>query len=272
MADTNEGLKALSLPDTPGHVVRQHWLDLLELCYATRRVTRQEIEPGVQAVVIPAVCRTAANQDLLQTQARAAAAHVPPMAKGVRLQLERLGEFDLALPADYSGWMGKWGKDVAAGTTSATVFIDLAYLEAALVARLSDHGVSVEFGSPLALFRRGTLTDYGNVYEAVSVMVAEGTGFADTAVQLATEILRRLQLYAHVYLHLSSLYAQAKWSIDGDNFVLSVPEARCSLALQYWQLRGDYPAETKVLHDWQIRIEAFLRQAASLSFPASFAA
>src|SRR5208283_2540720 len=97
-----------------------------------------------------------------------ASSRVPGMARGARLSLDKLGEFALTLPADYRGWMGAWGKDIAAGDTLATVFVDLAYLEAALLARLWDHGVLVEFGSPLAFFRRGALNDYVNVYEAVA--------------------------------------------------------------------------------------------------------
>ena len=213
---------------------------LLDLSYSTRRVTRQEIEPGVHAVVVPASCRKETNKDLVEVEVRVASSHVPGMARGVRLALERLGEFALTLPADYRGWMGAWGKDIAAGETQVTVFVDLAYLEAALLARLWDHGVLVEFGSPLAFFRRGALTDYANIYEGVVAMVAEGRSLADTADQLAPEILGRLQLYANAYLQLSSLYTQAAWHIDRDNFVVKVPGSRLSLVLQYWELRGDH--------------------------------
>src|SRR5208283_5355316 len=125
------------------------------------------------------------------------------------------------------------------------------YLEAALLARLWDHGVLVEFGSPLAFFRRGALTDYANIYEAVVAMVAEGRSLADAADPLAAEILKRLQLYANAYLQLSSLYVQAAWHIDRDNFVINVPGSRLSLALQYWELRGDHVAGQKVLHGWR---------------------
>jgi hypothetical protein len=197
------------------------------------------------------------------------------MARGVRLALERLGEFALTLPADYRGWMGAWGKDIAAGDTLVTAFVDLAYLEAALLARLWDQGVLVEFGSPLAFFRRGALTDYANVYEAVVSMVAEGRSLADTADQLAPEILKRLQRYANAYLQLSSIYSQAEWHIDRDNFVVKVPGSRLSLALQYWELRGDHTSGQKVLHGWRSRIERLLQQAISspdAEFPKSFAA
>ena len=197
------------------------------------------------------------------------------MAQGVRLALERLGEFALTLPADYRGWMGAWGKDIAAGKTLVTAFVDLAYLEAALLARLWDHGVLVEFGSPLAFFRRGALTDYANIYEAVVAMVAEGRSLADTAEQLAPEILRRLQLYANAYLQLSSIYSQAAWHIDRDSFVIGVPGSRLSLGIQYWGLRGDNASRQKVLHGWRTRIEKLLQQAVSSpdnEFPKSFAA
>ena len=275
MTDAANLKRPSRLPDTPSQVVRQRWLDLLDLSYSTRRVTQQEIEPGVHAVVIPAAIGKEVDKGLLEVEIRLASGQVPGMARGVRLALERLGEFTLTLPADYRGWMGAWGRDIAAGETQAEVFVDLAYLEAALLARLWDHGVLVEFGSPLAFFRRGALSDYANIYEAVVAMVADGRSLADAAAQLAPEILNRLQLYANAYLQLSSLYVQAMWQIDRDNFVIKIPGSRFSLALQYWQLRGDPGLVQKVLHDWRNRIEKVLRQAASnmdKQFPKSFAA
>jgi hypothetical protein len=275
MTETTNSKKPSRLPATPSQVVRQRWLELLERSYSTRRVTRQEIEPGVNAIVIPAACRKEMGKDLVEVEVRVASARVPGMARGVRLALERLGEFALTLPADYRGWMGAAGKDIAAGETQVTVFVDLAYLEAALLARLWDHGVLVEFGSPLAFFRRGALTDYANIYEAVEAMVAEGHSLADTADQLATEILGRLQLYANAYLQLSSLYTQAAWHIDRDNFVVKIPGSRQSLVLQYWQSRGDPTEGQQVLHDWRSRVEKLLQQAVSspdVEFPKSFAA
>jgi hypothetical protein len=215
------------------------------------------------------------DKNLLDVELRLVSGQVPSMARGVRLALEGLGEFALTLPADYRGWMGERGKDIAAGGTQVEVFVDIAYLEAALLARLWDHGVLVDFGSPLAFFRRGALTDYTNIYEAVVAMVAEGHSFADTADQLAPQILGRLRLYANAYLQLSSLYLQAAWHIDHDNFVIRVPGSRLSLALQYWQLRGDDTLNQKVLLDWRSRIENLLEQAASNpdnELPKSFAA
>jgi hypothetical protein len=275
MTETTNPKKPTRLPDTASQTVRQRWLDLLDLSYSTRRVTQQEIEPGVHALVVPAVCRKETNKDSLEVEVRVASSHVPGMARGVRLSLERLGEFALTLPADYRGWMGARGKDIAAGDTQVTVFVDLAFLEAALLARLWDHGVLVEFGSPLAFFRRGALNDYVNIYEAVVTMLAEGNSLADTADRLAPKILKRLQIYANAYHQLSSIYTQAEWRIDGDNFVIKVPGSRLSLALQYWELQADHASAQRVLHDWRARIEKLLQQAASgpeNEFPKSFAA
>jgi hypothetical protein len=275
MAETPNFKKQSRLPDTSSQIVRQRWLDLLDLSYSTRRVTQQEIEPGIHALVIPAACRKDTTKDLVDVEVRVASSHLPAMARGVRLALERIGEFDLTLPADYQGWMGAWGKDIAAGKTLVTAFVDLAYLEAALLSRLWDNGVLVEFGSPLAFFRRGALTDYANVYEAAATMVAEGRSLADTADRLAPEILKRLQLYANTYLQLSSLYTQAAWQIDCDNFVIKVPASRLSLALQYWELRGDPASGQKVLRNWRARIEKLVQQASSrpdVELPESFAA
>ena len=276
MTETTNPQKPSRLPDTSSHVVRQRWLDLLDLSYSTRRVTGQEIESGVYAVVVPMPCRKEMDNALLAAEVRMAAGHAPGMARGVRFALEQVGEFDLTLPADYRGWMGAWGKDIAAGETQVSVFIDLAYLEAALLARLWDHEVIVEFGSPLAFFRRGALTDYANVYEAVVAMVAEGSSLAETADRLAGQVLSRLQLYANVYLQLSSLYVQASWQIDHDNFVIKIPDSRLSLVLQYWQLRIDNKSSQQTVNEWNHRIETFLNQALlsrqDNGFPKSFAA
>jgi len=275
MTETTDSKQPSRLPATSSQVVRQRWLELLDSSYTTRRVTRQEIELGVHAIVIPAACRKEMDKDLVEVEVCVASARVPGMARGVRLALERLGEFALTPPTDYCGWMGPAGKDVAAGETQVTVFVDLAYLEAALLARLWDHGVLVEFGSPLAFFRRGALTDYANIYEAVEAMVAEGHSLADTADQLAAEILGRLQLYANAYFRLSSLYTQANWQIDHDNFVVKIPGSRLSLVLQYWQARGDPTGGQQVLHDWRGRVEKLLQQAVSSpdsDYPKSFAA
>jgi hypothetical protein len=133
----------------------------------------------------------------------------------------------------------------------------------------------VEFGSPLALFRRGALTDYANIYEAVEAMVPEGRSLAETADELATEILSRLQFYANAYLQLSSLYTQAAWHIDRDNFVVKIPGSRLSLVLQYWQSWVDATGGEQVLHDWRSRVEKLLQRAESSpdsDYPKSFAA
>jgi len=212
---------------------------------------------------------------LVEAEVRVASSHVPSMARGVRLALERLGEFALTQASDYQGWMGAWGKDIAAGETQVIAFVDLAYMEAALLARLWDRDVLVYFGSPLAFFRRGALTDYVNIYESVVAMLAEGRSLADTADRLAPQILKRLQLYANVYHQLSSIYSQAAWHIDGDNFVVSDPASRFSLVLQYWELRGDQVSGQIVLHAWRSRIEKLLQQVHSISeseFPKSSAA
>lgn len=263
------------LPDTSGETVRQRWLDLLDLSYSTRRVTHQEIEPGVHAVVVPAECKKTGKHDLIDVDVRVAESHVPGMARGVRLDLGRLGEFGVSTGANYSGWMGPKGNDIAAGETQVTVFVDLAYLEAALLARLWDHGVLVDFNSPLSFFRRGALTDYANIYEAVVHMLADGHSLAETAGQLAAEVLRRLQLYANTYHQLSSLYGQGVWQIDHDNFVLSVPGTRLSLAIQYWELQGEHFSSQRSVQQWRRRIEIFLNQSLSesqLDVPKSFAA
>lgn len=275
MTETSTLRQPSRLPDTSSQVVRQRWLDLFEWSYSIQRVTEQEIEPGVHAVVIPAACKTGMDKELLRAEVRVTSGYIPSMARGLRLELSGLIELGLTQPDEYRGWMGKWGKDVAAGQTEVMVFVDLAYLEAAMLERLWDHGVIVDFGSPLAFFRRGSLTEYLNIYEAVTTMLAEGYSLADTARRLASEILSRLQLYANAFLKLSCLYTQATWHIDHDNYVVEIPGARCPLNLQYWQLREGSTSGQKVLNEWRARIEQLLQEAAfkvSSGFPKSFAA
>lgn len=244
------------IPDMSGQMVRLRWLELFEQSYATRRVTRGEIEPGVYAVVVPAGCRG---------ESKLTPACVPDMAQGFRLQLENLPCFTVNSPLDYNGWLDQWGRDIAAGGTRVTVYVDLAFLEAALLARLWDHGVLVEFGSPMAIFRRGALTDRADVNDAVAEMISEGRSLADTADYLAPEILARLQTYAKVFLHLSSLYSQATWHIDGENFLATAPGSRATMSLPYWEIKGDYASTQKVLQMWRSLIEDFLQEVMILS-------
>jgi hypothetical protein len=261
--------------DTRGIAVRQRWMDLIDISYSTRRVTQQEIELGVHAVVVPAVYANDLRQDLLEIEFRAAVSQVPAMAHGLRLAPEQLSEFGRSLPADYNEWMGMYGNDIARGETRISVFIDLAYLEAALLARLWDLGVLVDFGSPWAFFRRGALIDYANVYEAVVDMVLQGYSLTDTADGLAPQILKRLQLYANAYLQLSSLYRNLAWHIERDTFVVKFPDRRAPLVLQYWELRGDGASIQKTLQGWRYRIENLLQNVvadATPGFPQSFAA
>ena len=275
MAESTSTKKSPRLPNASTQSVRERWLDVLDLSYSTQRVTQGEIETGVNVVIIPPDCRKVTKQDLLEAEIRVASSQVPPLARGVRFSLECLGDFGLTLADDYRGWMGKWGKDIAAGETQVIAFVDLAYLEAALLARLWDHGVLVEFDSPLAFFRRGLLTDYVNIHASVETVVADGQSLADTADRLALGILERMQLYANAYLQLSTLYSQAIWHIESDNFMVKLPGSDRSLSLQYWQMRGNVGSVQKVLDGWRVRIEKFIAETQAGSrddFPKSFAA
>jgi hypothetical protein len=275
MTEPTNPNKSSRLPDTSTQIVRQRWLELFDSSYSARRVTRLEIEPGVNAVVVPVTCGEASDRNLIEAEIRIASASVPGMAMPLRFALEQVGEFVTTTPSDYDDWMGEWGKDIAAGKTQVSVFVDLAYLEAALLARLWDHGVIVDFGSPMAFFRRGSLTDYADIHEAAISMVTAGRSLADTADHLAPQILARLQRYANAYLHLSSLYVQAEWQIDHDNFVIKVRDSGNSLVLQYWRLREEHSADSKVMRDWRRRVDKLLQNAIpapDLEFPKSFAA
>jgi len=273
MAEVAEAKKTSHLPSTPSEVVRDRWRELLGLSYATRRVTRQEIEPGVHAVVVPPSCREERKGRILEADLQSALRQVPEMARGVRLTLDKIHEYELRLECDFRRWMGAYGQDLASGKAGAVAFIDLAYFEAALLDRLWNRDVQVEFNTPLSFFRRGLLMDYANVLEAVTAMVFEGRSLADTADALAREVLDHLELYASNFLRLSSLYKECRWRIEGERFVMEIQ--RISLAFQYWELRGGEHKAGRAFTDWTGRIENLLREALpseGRDVPKSFAA
>ena len=201
MTDTTTPKKTSRLPDTSGPMVRQYWMELLDWSYASQRVTWREIEPGVSAVIVPTACRKAMDKELLDAEIRMAMGQVPDMARGIHFELEQAGEFTFMPPTDYRGWLGAYGRDVAACETQVDGLHLLSRLSGGRAAcpPLQADGVIVDFASPLAFFRRGALTDYANVYEAAVAMVVEGRSLADTADLLASQILYCLQLYANAY-------------------------------------------------------------------------
>lgn len=269
--------KSSHLPSASNAQVRERWLEALELSHATRRVTYQCIEPGVHAIVIPASYADDRKMILLEADVRAAMCQVPELARGVRVGLESLAEFGLSLHTDDRRWMGRYGREVAEGRVRVVAFVDLAYLEAALLDRLWTAEVLVDFNSPLTFFHRGALLDYANVLEAVAAMVFEGRSLADAATRLAREALARLQLYAHAFFRLSNLYTECAWRIKRDTFVmeLEMPGKAVSLALPYWELRGGADVADRTLQAWRGRIENLLREVAPYNLPGiprSFAA
>jgi hypothetical protein len=267
--------KPSCLPTLGSAEVRKRWLELFELSYATRRITQQPIEPGVHAVVIPPVYQEGKRTEHLEADVCAAMRQVPQMANAVRLALERIAEFEVPGEAAARQWLGPYGCDLAKGRARATAFIDLAYLEAALLDNLWTHEVIVDFRSPLTFFRRGALADYANVLEAVTTMVFAGSSLADTARHLARGVLARLQLYAHTFLHLSRLYTDCHWRIDRETFMMEVPGTTFSLGLSYWELRGGPERAAQALEAWRTRIETLLGEAAPYlgrDFPHSHAA
>jgi hypothetical protein len=265
-----------SLPSASSAEVREQWLALFDLSYATRRITHQRVEPGVHVIAVPPCYQQKRRKEMLEADVRAAMRQVPELARGVRIALEDADRFALALDSDYRHWMGEFSSDVAAGRTRVVAFIDLAYLEAGLVDRLWAAEVLVDFQSPLTFFRRGALHDYANVLEAVAAMIFGGRSLAETADGLACTVLAHLQLYASSFLRLSSLYSKCAWRIEHDMFVMEVGMTgkSVSLALPYWELRGAKPA-SQTLEAWRGRIETLLSEVAPYAlceFPESFAA
>ena len=268
----SEANSSVIVPGSPTAVVRERWLDLLQLSYATRRVTHSELEPGVHAVVVPPGYRQREKRAALEADVRAAIRCIPELAQGVRLALDKIDQYELTLENDYRQWMGRYGADIASREASVVAFVDLACLEAGLLDCLRSSRVLLDFRVPLSFFRRGAILDYANVLEAVAAMVFEGRSLAAAAARLTEEVLQRLELYAWAFRSLSGLYAQCRWQIEGDSFVMEVPEKGISLTLYYWELRG---APARTIERWRSRIETLLPEAAPFagsSFPKSYAA
>jgi hypothetical protein len=263
-----EPVPTVRLPRTPSAQIRERWTSLLDLSYAARRVTHSVIEPGLHAVVAPPLF---AKLGLLEADLRAAFRQVPGMARPVRLSLEKIALYELALEEDFRQWMGPYGADIASGRTQAAVFVDLAYLEASLLDRLYGSDALMDFNVPLTLFRRGNLVDYANVLAAAAAMVFEGRSFTDAADRLARETLERLAIYAGAFWKLTRLYADCRWKIVKDTFLMEAPGGSVLLALHYWELRN-YPP--RALEDWRLQIESLLEAApeAPQRFPETSAA
>jgi hypothetical protein len=260
------------LPRTATAQIRERWRGLLDLSYATRRVTHAVIETGVHAIVAPASCVQEAKRELLEADLRIAFRQIPEMARPARLSLEKIALYDLPLQDDFRHWMGPYGPDIAAGKTNAAVFVDLAYLEASLLDQFHGSEVLVDFNVPMALFRRGALVDYANVLAVAAAMVFEGRSFADTAARLARQTLNRLATYAGAFWRLTRLYTACRWKIVNDTFLMEAPGGSVLLALHFWELR-DNPH--RALEDWRLQIESLLPEAAPESrwrFPETSAA
>jgi hypothetical protein len=234
-------------------------MTLLELSYATRRVTHGVIETGQHAIVAPAICVQEAKHGLLEADLRMAFRQVPEMARPVRLSLEKVALYELPLEDDFRRWMGPYGADIAAGKTNAAVFVDLAYLEASLLDQFHGSEVLMDFNVPLASFRRGNLVEHANILAVAAAMVFEGRSFADAAARLAHQTLDRLETYAGAFWKLTRLYAACRWRIVNDTFVMEAPGGSVFLALHYWELRDN---AQRALDDWRLQIESLLPEAA----------
>jgi hypothetical protein len=267
----SQSTAASHIPALPTSAVRERWLGLLELTYATRRVTQAVIEPGVSAVVAPGGCLETARERALEEELRAAFRQVAEMARGFRLNLNKTRQYGLPLDDDCDRWLGRFAPDIASGKTSVVVFVDLAYLEAALIDHLYQTEVLVDFKVPLAYFHRAGLVDCANVLEAAAVMVFEGRSLRDAGGRLARETLAHLEAYAAAFWKLSRLFSHAGWRIEDDNFFMEVPGKDAPLALHYWDLRGD---DGRMFQAWLNRIEGFVRRDEPLegASPKSFAA
>jgi hypothetical protein len=252
------------LPRTTTAQIRERWMSLLDLSYASRRVTHSIIETGVHAIVAPVSCVQAAKPGELEADLRAAFRQIPEMARPVRLPLEKIAFYNLPLQEDFRRWMTSYGDDIATGRTNAVVFVDLAYLEASLLDQFSGSEVLVDFRVPIALFRRGALLDSADVLAVAAAMIFEGRSFADAAARLTKQTLDRLEAYAGAFWKLMRLYSVCRWKIVDDTFLMEAPGGSVLLALHYGELR-DNPQ--RAFEDWRLQIESLLPEAASESRP-----
>ena len=235
--------------------IRRRWSDLFALSYSTQRAAHQEIERGVHAVVAPAAPADEATPQELAAEIHALLRRVPRMAHRARFALHEFRSYDLHLEEDFRHWLGRYGADLAAGRAQAVAFIDMEYLEAGLLDRFHVSNVDVEFRVPITVFHRGELSDCANVLEAGARMALEGRSLMDTADRLADESLRRLEACAQVFLQLSRLYAQARWRIQNESFLMEIPARGISLTLNYWELsRGS----VATLSTWRRWIDSLL--------------
>jgi hypothetical protein len=181
-------------------------------------------------------------------------------ARPVRLVLGKIDDYGLGSAEDFRHWMGRPGTDIASGRADGVVFVDMAYLEAAVLDRFYGSSVGVDFSVPISMFRRGQLTDYVNVMEAAARMVFEGRSLMEAATLLAEDVLTRLETYAQAFMRLSSLYADARWRIQNDTFLMELPARGISLTLRYWELRK---SARETLETWKCWIESLLEDASS---------
>jgi hypothetical protein len=272
----------MTAPSACCFTIREKWLDLFALAYSSRRATAMELEPGMHAVVSPggglgvyASPLTAEQQAARRADFRLAAHRIPELARGVRVSLDNVDQFGLQLASDFRTWLGRYAHDILSGEASATVFIDLTFLEAALLHELWDAEVLVDFNTPLSFFRRGSLVEYANVLEAVAAGVFEGKGIREVARLLACAVRGRLELYAETFAKLSTLYPQCHWRIESERFIMEVPKRGLRLSVPYWDLRGTAAEVEGALAHWKKQIESFLHEALPLAehaIPKSFAA
>lgn len=205
--------------------------------------------------------------DALLLQAQAA---LPEMARPLRLSFAQLHRCDPMFAEYGRAWMGPHAAEIASGRAQALVFLDMAYLEAALLDCFFGSEVDVNFNLPIANFRRGELTDYANLLEATARMVAEGWPLVHSARRVAQQVLARLEAYAEAFVRLSSLYASARWRMQDNTFVMEIPARGISLALRYWELRNN---ASTTFETWKRWIESLLEgDSLREGTPRSFAA
>ncbi len=255
---TSETAPNSIIPRNSGATIRERWLALIAQSRAKRAVAHAELETGVHALFTPANFSARDEPSEFAASLRRALERIPRMTRGVRFSLAKAGSYGIPLVDDFRGWMGQDGADVAAGRADAIVQVDLAYLEAALLDRLHETEVQLEFNVPITRFYRGDLIDCSNVLEAAARMAFEGRSLMEAATRVAEQALQHFGTYAEVFWQLCRLYPHARWRIQASTFVMELPLRGISLSLRYWELNRGTSA---TIETWRYWIESLLEGA-----------
>jgi hypothetical protein len=245
--------------------IRSRWLALFRKARRDGRPSYACVDIGIHTIVLPLSKGATVNTaQQFEEDLRAVVRQVP--------ELGREGKISLADALSHSiseggrpCWLGEFAQSITQGKIIGEVFVDLAYLEAALLHEFWECNVEMDFGTPLTFFHRAGLSDYADVLEAAAWAVGEGISLQTAAIRLARDVARDLETYAQVFLRLSALFPQCRWSIKGQQFAVKIPRRLNTWNFSYWDLKKDDPL--RVVQEWGEVVDRLLREANVLATP-----